>query len=196
MKYKTEHISTELDVSKYVKEYVNVEEFLEYCKQCGSYGQKWACPPFDFDPLEYWHPFQRLFLLGKKIVFDRQEQERLSQEEAKAQMYDILSSEKKKLSNELYEMEKEFAGSISLSAGGCSLCGDRLMDNHDCTRSVCPDSSAKESCRRYPQLRYSIEALGGDVGRTCSKLLGVELEWLEEDKLPSYFMLVCGLLKK
>ncbi|QIB69653.1 metal-binding protein [Aminipila butyrica] len=196
MNYKTEHISTEMEVSKYVKEYVNVEEFLEYCKQCSSYGQKWTCPPFDFDPMGYWNQFQRIVLLGRKIVFDQQDQQQLSKEAAKEEMYDILAAEKKILSEELYEMEEKLVDSVSLSAGSCSLCGDRLMETHSCTRSVCPEGSAKESCRYYHKLRYSIEALGGDVGRTCSKLLGVDLEWLEPDKLPSYFVLVCGLLKK
>ena len=43
-------------------------------------------------------------------------------------------------------------------------------------------------------MRYSIESLGGNVGKTASKLLGVELMWMEEKKLPAYFVLVNGLL--
>ena len=81
-------------------------------------------------------------------------------------------------------LEKEYPGSISLSAGSCSLCKD------GCTRAV------REPCRYPEMMRYSIESLGGDVGRTVSKLMGYELEWIEEGKLPSYFVLVGGLLKK
>lgn len=196
MKYETEAISRELDVAKYVEEYVNVEQFLEYCKACENYGNKWSCPPFDFDVLGYWNQFQRLYLLGKKITFDGQEQEAGPMEEMEAQMYEILSTEKQKLTEELYQMEKQFDGSVSLSAGSCSLCGDRLIDSKNCTRSTNPNCRAKNSCLHYDKMRYSIEALGGDVGRTCSRLLGIELEWVEENKLPSYFTLVCGLLKK
>ena len=43
-------------------------------------------------------------------------------------------------------------------------------------------------------MRYSVEALGGNVGLTVQKLLGIQLEWMEEGKLPSYFVLVGGLL--
>ena len=43
-------------------------------------------------------------------------------------------------------------------------------------------------------MRYSIESLGGNVGLTISKLLKLELEWIEEGKLPNYFILVSGLL--
>lgn len=42
-------------------------------------------------------------------------------------------------------------------------------------------------------MRYSIESIGGNVGLTVSKLMGIELEWVQEGKLPSYFVLVGGL---
>ena len=45
-------------------------------------------------------------------------------------------------------------------------------------------------------MRYSIESLGGNVGLTVSKLMGIELEWMEEGKIPSYFVLAGGLLKQ
>lgn len=53
-----------------------------------------------------------------------------------------------------------------------------------------------EPCRRPGDMRYSIESIGGNVGLTVSKLMGIELEWVQEGKLPSYFVLVGGLLKK
>ena len=43
-------------------------------------------------------------------------------------------------------------------------------------------------------MRYSIESLGGNVGLTIEKLMGIQLEWMEEGKLPHHFVLVCGLL--
>ena len=50
---------------------------------------------------------------------------------------------------------------------------------------------------RYPEkMRYSIESIGGNVGKTVSKLLGIELEWIQDGKVPSYFVLCGGLLKK
>ena len=51
------------------------------------------------------------------------------------------------------------------------------------------------SCRHPEKLRYSIEALGGNVGKTADKLLGLSLEWVEDGKLPAHFVLVGGLLK-
>ena len=50
---------------------------------------------------------------------------------------------------------------------------------------------------RYPEtMRYSIESLGGNVGLTIEKLMGLKLEWMEEGRLPHHFILVCGLLQK
>ena len=92
---------------------------------------------------------------------------------------------KKDMSRELYEMEKEYPGSISLSAGSCDLCKEE-----GCSRVK------GEPCRYPDQMRYSIESIGGNVGKTVSKLMGYELEWVEEGKVPSYFVLVGGLLKK
>ena len=89
---------------------------------------------------------------------------------------------KQELSDELLEKEKEYKGSISLSAGSCIRCGG------NCTRKE------KKPCRFPEKLRYSIESLGGNVGLTISRLMGIKLEWIEEGKLPSYFVLVCGLL--
>lgn len=40
------------------------------------------------------------------------------------------------------------------------------------------------------------EAIGGNVGKTISKLCGIEIEWIEDGRLPEHFVLVGGLLKK
>ena len=49
-----------------------------------------------------------------------------------------------------------------------------------------------------PELRTQerLSSPGGNVGLTVSKMMGIELEWVQEGKLPSYFVLVGGLLKK
>ena len=165
-----------IKVSGYLNRYVNVEEFLQYCKKCNNYEKLWSCPSYDFNPEDYWKEYDELLVVARKIVFgEGVDQDRI---------YEIMLEVKEDMSRELYELEKEYPGSISLSAGSCSLCKD------GCTRAV------GEPCRYPEMMRYSIESLGGDVGRTVSKLMGYELEWIEEGKLPSYFVLVGGLLKK
>ena len=93
---------------------------------------------------------------------------------------EILMAEKSLLSDRLYIMEDE--NSLSLSAGCCTLCTG-------CTRP-----SGKE-CRHADKMRYSLESLGANVGLTCSKLLGVTLEWVAENHLRHQICLISGLLK-
>lgn len=195
--YKTERLSAELDTKKYIDEYVNIEEFIMYCKECSNYGKKWSCPPYDFNVLDYWKNFNSIYILGEKITFNQEERlKNYGKAEIEYIMSDVLFKEKQKLTEELYKLEKQYEGSVSLSAGSCSLCGDGIMDSKNCTRVSCNNSTAKESCVHFDKMRYSIESLGGNVGKTCSQLLGINLEWVQENKLPAYFVLVCGLLKR
>lgn len=182
--YTTKMHIAEIGVEEYIKEYVNVEEFLEYCKECPNYDEIWSCPSFDFDPVEYWKAYRTLELYAVEIFLDEKDAGRLAApEELQYFGHGMLREEKKRLTDLLYEKEKEYPGSISLSAGTCLLC-------EECSRK---DGMP---CRHPEKIRYSIEAIGGDVGRTISRLMGIELEWVTEGRLPSKYVLVCGLLKK
>ena len=171
---RTELFEAKIPVDQYLEEYVNVEEFLECCRKCDGYGRKWSCPEFDFDPIDYWKQFDILRIYGKKIYLEEGESDNWKE---------ALKQVKNEMADVLYEEEKKFPGSKSLSAGSCSICGD---DN--CTKLE------GKPCKYPDKLRYSIEALGGNVAMTIEKLLGIKILWLEEGKMPEYFVLVAGLL--
>ncbi len=175
--YTIEKMQRDISVEEYMKDYVNVEQFLEYCKACSNYETVWSCPSYDFNPEDYWKQYKNLHLVTRKIIFGPDVTEERS--------YEIMYEVKDMMSEELYEMEKKYPGSVSLSAGSCKLCKDL-----GCSRKE------GKPCRHPNLMRYSIESIGGDVGRTVSKLMGIEIEWIEEGKLPSYFVLVGGLLTK
>lgn len=175
--YTVERREKTIKVDDYLKNYVNVEEFLGYCKNCKNYEKVWSCPSYDFNPEDYWKEYDELLVVARKIIFD--------EDVDIPRSYEIMLEVKQDMSRELYEMEKEYPGSVSLSAGSCNLC-----EKDGCTRLE------GEPCRHPDLMRYSIESIGGDVGRTVSKLMGYELEWIEEGKVPSYYVLVGGLLKK
>lgn len=175
--YRTEKKECDVKVCEYIENYVNVEEFLKYCEECPNYGNVWSCPPYDFSPEEYWKEFSMIHLIARKIIFDKD----MSQNDC----MNIIFEVKSEMSRELYEMEKQFPGSKALSAGSCGLCADKGCGRRE-----------GEPCRYPEKMRYSIESIGGNVGLTASKLMGIELEWIEDGKLPSYFVLVGGLLKK
>ena len=174
MKYTLERFETETDTDSYIRDYVDINHFLECCRECPNYDNRWACPPYDFDPMEIWTAFDRLLIAGYRLTF--------SEDRTEDEMTSALREVKQKLSEELYAEEERLPGSKSLSAGTCQLC-------EECTR---PQG---QPCRYPDKMRYSIESLGGNVGKTISRLCGIEIEWIEEGRLPEHFVLVGGLLK-
>lgn len=182
--YRVERYEAEIPVREYLDACVNVEEFLEYCKACHNYGRLWSCPPYDFKPEAYWAEFDRLYILGFKIILDeKMKKEGYSPEELKELTGEILEKEKRAMAEELFKMEKELPGSKSLSAGCCT----------ECQKGTCTREEGKP-CRNPEKLRYSLESLGANVGLTIRKYLKQELLWMEEGRLPEYFILVGGLL--
>ena len=180
--YTTSRHAASVSVPDYLDGFVAVEQFLEACKSCPNYNNIWSCPPYNFDVMDYWKKFSNLKLLAVRIVFDPEMLERTyTSEELNHILSQVLPVEKQKLSDELMLMEKDFPGSVSLSAGSCQLC-------RNCSRP------SGNPCSHPDTMRYSIESLGGNVGLTIRKLMGLNLEWMEEGKLPHHFVLVSGLL--
>ncbi len=180
--YKTEKLYGKSEMPKYIEEYVNIEEFIEYCKECEDYNKIWSCPDYDFNVKAYWEQFDYIHIIGNKIIFeDEVIQAKRTAEELKKFMKEVLTKEKQKLAEILYDAESKYLGSISLSAGSCHLC------------EVC-ERVDERPCKYPDKLRYSMESLGANVGKTCSKLLRMELLWAEENKLPKYFVLISALL--
>ena len=68
--YTVEKFEKEINVKEYVEDYVNVEEFLEYCKACPNYEKVWSCPSYDFSPIDYWNRYSRIYIVARKIIFD------------------------------------------------------------------------------------------------------------------------------
>lgn len=183
--YKTQRYQAEIPVKEYLERYVDVETFLESCRACPNYGKLWSCPPYEFDPLDYWREYNTLYLIAEKIQFDKEYAGKsFPQEKIEEITRTALGDVKARLSRELYEKEQEFPGSVSLSAGCCTWCG-----------GICKRTEG-QPCRFPDKMRYSIESLGGNVGLTISRLMGIELEWMKEGTMPRYFVLVSGLLVK
>ena len=183
-KYPTERLEAVVLMDEYMRECVDVPVFLEYCKECRNYGKVWSCPPYDFSPEEYWKKFQAIHIIGWKIYFPEEVTRRIYEEKEREELcVQLLFPYKQKLTEELLQMEKEIPGSVSLRAGSCLQC-----KQGNCARLT------QEPCRFPDQMRYSIESIGGNVGKTVTKYLHQELQWMEEGKMPEYFTLVCALL--
>ena len=175
MEYTVEQIRAEISICDYVRDYVDFGETQERCSHCSDYGKTWSCPPFDFDPVDFWNAFDVLQVYGYRLTY--------SGERTLKEMEDALWKEKERLDAELRAMEPLYPGSTSLSLGSCRLC-------ESCTRAE------GETCRHPDMVRHSIESVGGNVGKTLKDLCGIEIEWAKDGKLPEHFVLVGGLLRK
>lgn len=181
---RTEVYEADVPVEEYVEQCVDVAEFLPYCKACENYGKRWSCPGFSFDPEAYWRKYQTFHIVGVKIYVPEEMLDRAYTKGECREISDrIMRTEKRRIAAWLLEREKEAPGSISLSAGYCLECGEDA-----CARAL------GQSCRHPDRLRYSIESLGGKVGLTVTKYRRQKLLWMEEGRLPEYFILVGGLL--
>lgn len=180
--YKIESYVVMTTTEDYIENYVDVPKFLGYCKKCDSYGKNWSCPEFNFDAEELWEKYKYVYIMGTKIIFDKDTINNIEDKDLlKKQMEDALWKEKKVLTEKLWKLEEDYLGSISLSAGSCKLCSK-------CQRQI------DKPCIHPDKMRYSIESIGGDVGKTLSSLLGIELQWAKDGNLPEYYILVSGLL--
>lgn len=181
--YTTTQHTASITVPEYMERFVDIPTFLNACKVCPNYDHLWSCPPYDFDVEVYWRCYHTLYLYATEIIFDEKYRDKTyTSEEMQSLLDSVLPAEKQKLSDMLMKKEKAYPGSISLSAGCCQKCSG------GCTRT------SGKPCRQPEAMRYSIEALGGNVGMTIEKLMGLKLEWMEEGRLPHHFVLVSGLL--
>ncbi|MFR8879696.1 MAG: DUF2284 domain-containing protein [Methanobrevibacter smithii] len=172
-------LTADVDVSEYYDKYVDIEKFLEICKECDQYGNNWGCPPFDFDPNEIWNSFNKLKIIAFKFDFSKEE---LNQTYAPNELDFIikrLERMKVKLMNEIYALENE--DSLGLFMGNCNLC-------MRCTKTI------GMPCKMPFKLRYSIESLGGDVDKTVEDTFGYKIIYAKDGKLPEYMIFVGGLL--
>ncbi|MDR0880150.1 MAG: DUF2284 domain-containing protein [Clostridioides sp.] len=94
-----------------------------------------------------------------------------------------LEYQKKSVLGELLELEKQDPNIRALSMGRCTEC------------EICTRQEGKD-CRNKDKMRYSIEALGGDVVGITQDLLHHEIKWSKGNEIPEYFILVGGLLSK
>ena len=154
---KIENFQAEIPVEEYMKECVDVATFLEFCKECSNYGKLWCCPPYTFDvEKDYWNKYRKIQIMGRKLYLPK---ELTSQSYIKNEQWKIteefLLPYKEELEQEILKLEQEYPGSVSLSSGACLHC-----KNAECTRL------SGKPCRFQDKMRYSIESLGGNVGKT------------------------------
>ena len=178
MDYSVERYDTVCEAADFVASCVDIPKFLGFCRECTNYNNNWMCPPFDVDPRDIWRSYEKIRLVGLRMTPD---QARGGTKSAAECAKEMLSTEKRRLIEELLEEEKKIPGSLSFFAGSCDLC------------PACAKASG-EPCRNPAMARHSIESIGADVSLALKKYLGLDILWIHDDKLPEYLTLVGALM--
>ncbi len=182
-----EIIISQISTVDYIARFRDVVKFIEFCKECKNYKSVWSCPPFDAGCCRGAHnleEFSVATIIGVKINLDEEmRQKAKNEEERNILIRDILSKVRREFDRELLALEQKITPSQLYYAGSCRLCAPG-----ECTRVE------GQACRYPEKMRTTLEAVGFDMGRTTSELLGVEMKWCEGLLLPPYFTLVYGLL--
>ena len=177
-------LTASVDCARFIEGYVDIPRFNACCAQCRGYGMTWACPPYEFDPMDIWRGYGTVLLYAKKVIVPKELAEKEYEKKELARIYnDLLAPVKAELMNELYDMEKEHPGSLALSAGGCDICAE-------CTRGE------GLPCRCPSKMRYSVESIGGDVLKSIRDFLHEEVLWATDGRLPEHYILLGALLVK
>lgn len=173
--YTTERYTAEIDAKAYIKRFRKADYFLKLCQQCGNYGRRYGCPPFDHDPIEAVKDYNRVRIIGVKIT---PEDRSLPLEAANNLMKPVID----KLNAELLETERRLEGMCFGFVGSCPYC-----DGAPCARIN------GKPCKHPDKVRSSLEAYGFDISKTAKELLGLEIKWSQQGLIPEYLTLVCGI---
>lgn len=170
-------------ITDFVKNCVNVPRFLACCRACPNYNRRWSCPPYEFSVETVWDQYNDILLYEDKVIVKPELLEKsFNQEEINELSRILLTPAQRQMIDTLLTMEKQYPGSRALFAGTCELC-----ENCDKEHGI--------PCRHPELLRYSIEALGGNVAKAVQIYFDDIILWAENGHLPEYFLLLGGLLK-
>ena len=70
--YTTEQTTKTLTTKEYKKKYVNIDITMKACRECPNYSQNWACPEFNYNPLNKWDEYEKIQLIFTKIKFTQE----------------------------------------------------------------------------------------------------------------------------
>lgn len=114
--YTTERYTAELDAETYIERFRRADYFLKLCQQCGNYGRRYGCPPFDHDPLTVLQRYDRVQIIGIKVT---PHDKTLPLSAAGDMIRPVTTA----LNEELLELEQSSGGMSFGFAGSCLYCG-------------------------------------------------------------------------
>jgi len=167
-------------MAELMERYYDRPKFLEYCKACPNYGNRWSCPPYDFDPEGILRQYEVVNVIGVQVLYDEATRASMDTKE-KVDAYTLASLDavKQPMLPALLDAERSLPGSRAFISGNCKVCAT-------CAREM------GMPCLHPDQMRYSLESLGFDVGALTQDVLGITIVW-DPGHLPAYYTLVAAL---
>jgi hypothetical protein len=173
--YTARRYEAQVEVPHYVEHYNRAQYFLQLCKQCKCYGNRYGCPPFDSDPLASLSQYSHVLIVGFKVTPSHRAL-------PLAQAGEFMAPITAQLNAELLNLEKQMQGYALGFVGSCPYCAD----------APCARVEGKP-CLHPDKVRPSLEAYGFDLQKTAQELLGIEIKWSKDDKIPEYLTLIGGV---
>ncbi len=65
--YSVTRFETELSIDELLSKYFDFEKTHKLCSACSGYAQTWACPPFDFEPEDFFRQYSVFRLIVDRI---------------------------------------------------------------------------------------------------------------------------------
>lgn len=183
--YTTEVKVVSVPLEQVFKKYYNPQRFLDYCKECPSYGRVWSCPPGVPDTVRYLSGYDTIRLIAVKVIYDSQTvklSKTLPAEEINLLMDLSYGKVKEAMRETILSVRNLIEHSIAVAAGECKIC------NH-CARVE------NKPCRFPDRSLYSFSALGFDLSKISTEILNIPILW-ESKGLPEYIVALAALVTK
>lgn len=174
--YNVEDFTCELPLEEYINNFRNQEKFLEACKSCSNFNNRWGCPPFDYDVEKMMAGYHNIKLYATRITPIEQG--------LPLDLYDLfLAPEKERVESMLLAYETKCNGRAFCHVGKCRFCAETPCARLD-----------HKPCRHPDKVRPSLESFGFDITKTLNQLFGITIHWSKDGKMPPYLMLVCAVI--
>lgn len=171
------NLQTILIKADMLEKYEHKNEFENLCADgCPNYNNKWSCPPFSPSYSHTSKEYSNIILM--LLYCDLSQFDYIKTEYMKIKASNsILKSKSEKLARFL---EEDMCG-VMITNGSCKLC-------KPCNRKK------NLNCKRPKEMRYSLEALGLNVGLISKEFFNHELLWYENKLAPKYSSVITGVL--
>jgi len=170
---------TTIPVSR-IDEFRDVDRFIEYCKVCPNYNNRYSCPPHDIDDEEFLRRYSHAHFILTQIIYDDETKSECTGN--KELQNKVLGESRTKVMKAVEDeiLKKEIKGGVAVGSSGCHICGE-------CKKRT------GQPCANPDRMRYAIDSFGFDITKIMNDLFDTDLSWPKET-IPDYQCLVSMFL--